>query len=675
MSEKPTLQKQSIYGSELEVSELGVIGSGRTGEKAVSKDIKTLQRDPNYKLGYFAITENANSSNLPFSQEFNSLRHITSYNKAYLQFGPPEWSREIKYYKGSIVRYEGRLYIAKREVEEYRDPTTDSWKELDQITEIRKNLRTLEPKLLGELKGFATESLERIASLKSKLQNSAPIGMIYMQHVRGAGDPEIYSPNTLFPEELFGGHWDVYTLPDSGSPSLRYETYSLRFPENKSKPGSVGVESSSRPQVYLHSSAPRDNYERYRYVYAQFEGYTKEDKRRDAQIAFAIASGSSVVTGSGATQAYVSNYEETLKKAREDYFAAIAAGESSTAASTAYEASRVEAETARENLESVEGILKESQDTVKTSEDSYTAAQTELGTVYSGLISVQAEIDSARAEVFAGLESESVEAAQDRLNAAVSELTALQTRANAAEESLTTAKTELESAKTELESAKTELESASTGLTAAQENLKAKEAEAESTKTLEQIKKEAEQVAIAEVKAAWEALHSPGIDAGIPSSDYTTSVDRTIDPLRFSYDAAASTVAYAVAYNAAWDAAYNKIREVTGIEPSRYEVVVLADKAAEGVIWNTKDESWEIANVYYAAAFRAAYFAFFDYISESGDGILGRNRIVYEQVFHEKGSRTIVNIDFSSIPRENFNDTGQTVRLWIKTGHTKEEHQ
>ncbi len=599
-----------------------------------------------------------------------------------------------------------------------------------------------------------------------------------MQHVRGVGDPEIYSPNTLFPEELFGGHWDVYTLPDLGSPSLRYETYSLRFPENKSKPGSVEVESSPRPQVYLHSSAPRDNYERYRYVYAQFEGYTERDKRRDAQIAFAIASGSSVVTGSGATQAYVSNYEEALKKAREDYFAAIAAGESSTEASAAYEASRFKAETARENYESVEGIYKESFDTYKTSEDSYTAAQTELGRVNSDLASVQTKINSAqteinsaqaaidaggdydpvaaynaalkkartenrsaqenwdlasyklrlldsrypmgdifrpqlfkaeklrvteaKAEALAASErlktlqregsapfetlksggsvpSESVlaaqAAAQDKLNALVSERNALRTSLTATQEDLKAKEAELESARTALESANTELESASTSLTAAEESLKAKEAEAESTKTLEQIKEEAKQAAIAKAKAAWEALYSPGIDAGIPSSDYTTSVDRTIDPLQFSYDAAASTVAYAVTYNAAFDAARNKILEVTGIEPTRFEVVEHADEAAEDVIWNTKKEDWEIANVYYAAAFRAAYLAFFDYITESGEGILGRKRIVYEQVFHEKDSRTIESIDFSSIPRENFNDTGQTVRLWIKTGHTKEEHQ
>ncbi len=258
---RPTIQKQLIQGSRLDVSELGVIGSGKPGTKSVSKDIKTLQSHPDYKLGYFNITEAGKDSDLPFAQEFNSLRYIITYNLAYLQFGIPDWSDDMEYSKGAMVKFQGKIYIAKKNIQNYQDPTTDSWKEPDQITEMQEAVSALEPKILINLTRYVENQQNRVSYLQARVSRLVPVGRIYIQHIG-----ETAGTWSSTPGSLFGGNWRIFRPFTSSTTGLRYESSALEFPNKKYKYSSVSAPSTSRRTVYGHDMSPKYNYQHSGYI-------------------------------------------------------------------------------------------------------------------------------------------------------------------------------------------------------------------------------------------------------------------------------------------------------------------------------------------------------------------------------------------------------------------------
>lgn len=103
---------QKIFGTTAGTGEIGVIGSKSSGIAATSKDIKNIQSDPNYLLGFNGITSDQGTSRLPYTEDMNGLLYMTTSQIKYLfQSGIPKWDEEEDYYdEESFVFDEGILF-------------------------------------------------------------------------------------------------------------------------------------------------------------------------------------------------------------------------------------------------------------------------------------------------------------------------------------------------------------------------------------------------------------------------------------------------------------------------------------------------------------------------------------------------------------------------------------
>ncbi len=236
---KLLIQKQEIFGIEGVESHFAVIGTGNTEKEGrqVSKDIEEIQSHASYKLGLQEIAEDFNKSKLIPLEVLNSMFYMDTYQIAYLQqAGIAEWKANIVYPQGAIIKGDdGRLYTSLEDVsEESAKAGTNefpgtNWVEIPQFTELNLLADSLTREartLLGQMQNIVTD----YENLEILIKAAVPVGMIYMQHLGTA-------PNTAaaFPEDLFGGSWEVYqpSLESRDSPKLRYETPSLGFPGNR----------------------------------------------------------------------------------------------------------------------------------------------------------------------------------------------------------------------------------------------------------------------------------------------------------------------------------------------------------------------------------------------------------------------------------------------------------
>ena len=93
-----------------------------------TKDVDEIQT-PTWEGGWFPETLSGNIR--PYAEDMNALHYALSYQIAYLmQAGIPEWNKDTPYFVDSIVRVNGRLYIA---LEDNSDVTPvdneGTWKE------------------------------------------------------------------------------------------------------------------------------------------------------------------------------------------------------------------------------------------------------------------------------------------------------------------------------------------------------------------------------------------------------------------------------------------------------------------------------------------------------------------------------------------------------------------
>ncbi len=243
MSDIFPVKKQRIFGLDAPDNEMGVIGSGASGSSTTSKDIEDIQARGQYLLGYNAMTKTFNNSDLPFSEELNSLFYMITRQLAYLQrAGISEWKATIEYYEGSFVRHGGKIYQALKYLPgvEAAAPDADtppapdapgaanSWAEIDQIQELKTQLQTVQALAERNTTDVDRRVTADIKDLKGDLEQNwktrVPLWMTYIQH-RGSDNPA----------DLFGGRWEIFIDNLPGSPILRYESsaFGVVFPKNE----------------------------------------------------------------------------------------------------------------------------------------------------------------------------------------------------------------------------------------------------------------------------------------------------------------------------------------------------------------------------------------------------------------------------------------------------------
>ncbi len=102
---------QKIFADSATDSQLGKIGSAAAGSPERTRDIEEMQELAEYERGYFDIVSSDLDARLPYSEDLNSLLHISTRQLAYLmQAGVAEWDSKTHYYSHkSIVQYQGLL--------------------------------------------------------------------------------------------------------------------------------------------------------------------------------------------------------------------------------------------------------------------------------------------------------------------------------------------------------------------------------------------------------------------------------------------------------------------------------------------------------------------------------------------------------------------------------------
>ncbi len=92
-----------LYGSEIELEDIGQFGSAKSGNKVNTKDIPTIQGDEAWKKGWTHATMSSNK--YPTRQERNGMDYSFSYQIDYLlREGLPEYDAGTEYNKGSMVK-------------------------------------------------------------------------------------------------------------------------------------------------------------------------------------------------------------------------------------------------------------------------------------------------------------------------------------------------------------------------------------------------------------------------------------------------------------------------------------------------------------------------------------------------------------------------------------------
>lgn len=102
---------QKIFGSNPSgLNQFGKIGSMAAGNPEYTTDPTEMQSYENFEEGLYGIVLGNKS---PAIQDINSLYHLFTRQLAYnFQMGIPEWSAEEAYYIGSVVTFEGEIYIS-----------------------------------------------------------------------------------------------------------------------------------------------------------------------------------------------------------------------------------------------------------------------------------------------------------------------------------------------------------------------------------------------------------------------------------------------------------------------------------------------------------------------------------------------------------------------------------
>ncbi len=214
-----------VCGETADPTEFGVIGSWRAGNPQRSKDLEEIQSLLAYRLGLNFITEGGEESDLPFTPELQSLFYLITSQLANAQRGVLEFGEDVDYYKGSMVKFQGKLYVAKRDVKNYRDPTTSSWKEIVPVIELTKLTNNLREKMFEKLEEYIAENDARLEAARVAIQELNPIGMVYQQ-----------DKGELSPEFLFGGTWiPIYKVLNSYT--KRYETSTFSFEGGRYRDG------------------------------------------------------------------------------------------------------------------------------------------------------------------------------------------------------------------------------------------------------------------------------------------------------------------------------------------------------------------------------------------------------------------------------------------------------
>jgi len=93
-------------------TDIGVFGSGATGDKTLSTDVSTLQGLGAWLTGWATATIGAKK--FPPLEEMNALHYVETTQLAYLfQEGVPEYNSSTTYYIGSVVKKTGtfELYV------------------------------------------------------------------------------------------------------------------------------------------------------------------------------------------------------------------------------------------------------------------------------------------------------------------------------------------------------------------------------------------------------------------------------------------------------------------------------------------------------------------------------------------------------------------------------------
>lgn len=223
--------RMDVFGLLARENELGIIGSKKSRTEDFDKDVEVLQSDPNYKLGYTAITQKFKKGDLIASEEFFSLMYVITYGLASnQQEGIHPWKNNFSYAKGAMVKKDGRLYSSKESVNhvdfdgeaEFDTSSEGNWEEILQIRELRESIEAVKTDVADRLDAYTTSSLSVLQELHRLTEESMPIGMVYEQD---KGEKK--------PGDLFGGSWQAIIIPTVlGSPKMRYETREVPFPGN-----------------------------------------------------------------------------------------------------------------------------------------------------------------------------------------------------------------------------------------------------------------------------------------------------------------------------------------------------------------------------------------------------------------------------------------------------------
>ncbi len=106
------VSRLKVWGSKAPTEQIGKIGSKAAGNPQTTTDLEEIQSLEQYEQGLFFTCADKGKVRVPFLQDENAFRYLTTSCVSELQHGLAEWNPQIEYLPNDTIQYEGVLYTA-----------------------------------------------------------------------------------------------------------------------------------------------------------------------------------------------------------------------------------------------------------------------------------------------------------------------------------------------------------------------------------------------------------------------------------------------------------------------------------------------------------------------------------------------------------------------------------